>query len=161
VSTDPTNDKPLTNVVIQQVVIRREGSAAQAFDINAQNLPLVSNIPLSIQQGSGHVSLMFSNQINADNRFYATTNLSTWTNTSLGIEVSSPTTNSVTVIMDSPQKFFQLAQIRYPGSTFAPKDVLGRTLKLVFSNNQGTNTVVFDNAGGGTYSFPTVGSGTV
>ena len=47
VATD-SNDKPLTNVVIQSVGIRRVGTAAQAFDINAQNLPGVTNHELSI-----------------------------------------------------------------------------------------------------------------
>src|SRR5262249_24523235 len=32
------NDKPLTNVVIQHVAIRRVGTAASAFNINAQSL---------------------------------------------------------------------------------------------------------------------------
>lgn len=160
VATD-ANDKPLTNVVIQQVSIRRVGDAAQAFDVNAYSLPLVTNIPLSIAGGSQQVSLTFSNRIYADNRLYSATNLSSWTLNSLGIETTAPTSNSVQVITDSPQKFFRFAQVQYLSSTFAPKDILGRTLTMVFSAGQGTNTIVFNSTGGGTYNFPGVNSGSV
>src|SRR5262245_45578216 len=58
VATD-ANDKPLTNVVMQQVAIRRVGAAAQAFDVNAQGLPLVTNLSLKIANSPGQVALTF------------------------------------------------------------------------------------------------------
>lgn len=42
VATNPFNDRPLTDVLIQSVVIRRVGTAAQDFDIHAQGLPVCS-----------------------------------------------------------------------------------------------------------------------
>jgi peptidyl-prolyl cis-trans isomerase A (cyclophilin A) len=160
VATD-SNDKPLTNVVMQNVVIRRVGTAAQAFDINAQGLPMVTNLSLGIAGGSGTVSLTFSNRAYVDNQLFTSTNLIAWTNSSLGIEVGAPATNTVHMIIDSPQKFFRFAQVQYPATTFAPKDVLGRTLIMAFSSGLGTNTIVFNSSGAGTYSFPGVNSGTV
>jgi peptidyl-prolyl cis-trans isomerase A (cyclophilin A) len=159
VATD-SNDKPLTNVVIQQVTIRRVGAAAEAFDINAQALPIVTNTPLNLAPSTSSLSVTFSNRLYADNRWYSSTNLSEWTSNSLGIEISTPATNSLQVATDAPQKFFRLAQILYPSSTFAPKNVLGRTLTMVFTG-VGTNTIVFDTNGGGTYNFTSVGSGSV
>ena len=159
VATD-SNNKPLTNVVIQHVEIRRVGTAAQAFDIEAQGLPLVTNSPVVMAPDPTNFTLRFSNQLYADNRFYSSTNLATWTANSLGIELATPSSNLVQVVADAPQKFFRFAQVQYASSTFAPKDVLGRTLSMVF-NGAGTNTVVFDAAGGGSYTFPGVGSGTV
>jgi peptidyl-prolyl cis-trans isomerase A (cyclophilin A) len=160
VATD-SNDKPLTNVVIQQVAIRRIGAAAEAFDINAEGLPIVTNLPTKIVESSGFVSLTFNNRAYADNRWYGSTNLNSWVANSLGIEVATPTTNVLKVPIDSPQRFFRFAQIQYPATTFAPKDVLGRTLTLSFADNLGTNTIVFNSTGGGTYSFPGLNSGTV
>lgn len=160
VKTD-SSDKPLTNVVMQHVTIRREGDAAQAFDINAQGLPVVTNLPVAIFQGSTNITLTFSNRINTDNRWYSSTNLRSWTEHSYGIEIATPTSNTVQVATDTPQKFFRMAQIQYPSATLTPKDVLGRTLRLVFANPQATNTVVFNSSGGGTYNFPEVNSGTV
>lgn len=159
VATDK-NDKPLTKVVIQQVSIRRVGTAAEGFDIHAQNLPTVTNIPVRLGAISNQFSLSFSNKLFSDNLWYASTNLVAWSSNHLGLELSVPTSNSVPLTIDAPHKFFRVAQIQYPSSTFAPKDVLGRTVTLVFPG-AGTNKVVFNQTGGGTYSFPGVGSGTV
>jgi len=160
VKTD-SSDKPLTNIVMQHVEIRRLGDAAQAFDINAQGLPVVTNLPVAIVQGPTNVTLSFSNQINTDNRWYSSTNLRSWTQHTYGIEIATPTSNTVQVATDSPQKFFRMAQIQYPSSTITPKNVFGRTLRLVFASPQGTNTVVFNSSGGGTYNFPGVDSSTL
>jgi hypothetical protein len=158
VKTD-SSDKPLSNVFIQHVEIRRVGDAAQAFDINSQKLPIVTNVPVSLVLGSTNVSLIFSNQINTDNRWYSSTNLRSWTAHNLGIEGATPASNSVHAATDSPQKFFRMARIQYPSSTAAPKDVLGRTLRMVFASPAGTNTIIFNSSGGGTYNFPGVGTG--
>jgi peptidyl-prolyl cis-trans isomerase A (cyclophilin A) len=154
VATD-ANNKPLTNVVIQHLSIRRVGTAAEAFDINAHGLPLVTNIPVALKLGSQQASLTFSNRLYADNRWYWTTNLSTWNASELGIEVSGPGSNSVLVAMDSPQKFFRFAQVQYASSTFAPQNVYGKTLVLNFAQGRGTHTIVFDQSGGGTYKIVT------
>ena len=94
VATD-ANDKPLTNVVIQQVNIRRVGTAAQAFDIHAQGLPVVTNLFLRITNRTSQVSLTFTNRQFADNRLYSSTNLSAWTEELLGIESATPDTNTL------------------------------------------------------------------
>ena len=149
------NSKPLTNVVIQNVLIRRVGSAAQAFDINAQNLPQVTNLPLKIANSSGQISLAFSNRLYADNRLYNSTNLAGWSPQMLGIEISSPVTNTIYRAVDRPFRFFSIAQVQYPSSTFAPKTLLARRVILNFNGGAGTITNNFDGAGGGTYSYHT------
>lgn len=160
VATD-SNNKPKTNVSIQKVVIRRVGDAALAFDINAQGLPTVTNIPMNIQAGAGTVELTFSNRPYADTRWYSSTNLNSWTANKFGIEVAAPSSNSVSLAADAPAKFFRAAQVQYPASTLAPKNVLGRKLTMAFSAGLGTNTILFDASGGGTYNLPGTGPGTV
>lgn len=159
VATD-ASDKPLTNAVIEQVSIRQVGTAAQGFDLEAYGLPLVTNVPLELRETGQQFSLAFSNRLYADNRWYVATNLNQWTPNELGIEVTPPNSNTVQVAMDAPAKFFRFAQVQYASSTFAPKDVLGKTLVLELSSSQ-TNTIVFDTNGGGTYNLPGLGSGTV
>jgi peptidyl-prolyl cis-trans isomerase A (cyclophilin A) len=156
-----SNDKPVTNVVIRQVAIRRVGTAAQAFDINAHGLPIVRNLPIQIGQSNGTLSLVFPNSAYADNRLYSSTNLSFWSGSSLGIEVTLPTSNTVPIVVDSSEKFYQFAQVQYASSTYAPKNVFGRTLTMAFAAGQGTNTIVFNSSGGGTYTFAGVNSGTL
>jgi hypothetical protein len=59
--------------VLQSVVIRRVGAAADAFDINAQGLPVVTSQPLSIGRFSSNlVSLTFSNRIYTENFVFTT-----------------------------------------------------------------------------------------
>jgi peptidyl-prolyl cis-trans isomerase A (cyclophilin A) len=159
VKTD-SKDKPLTNVYIQQVTIRRVGAAALAFDIDAQGVPIVTNLSVELTSTSTNVSLVFSNRVNSDSRWYSSTNLQAWTENQVGIDLTPPATTTVPVAIDVPDKFFRMAQVQYPASTRAPKTLAGRTLVTTFSSGQ-TNTIVFNNTGGGTYNLPGTGTGTV
>jgi peptidyl-prolyl cis-trans isomerase A (cyclophilin A) len=155
------NNKPLTNVVIQHVAIRRVGTAANAFDINAQSLPVVTNLPLKIAKGPGKVSLTFSNRLYADNRLYTGTNLANgFSPLTLGIETTTGFTNTYVRFIDSPQRFFSLAQVQYASSTFAPKSLFGRIMTLNISG-AGPLTITFDSSGRGAYTFPPYPSGSV
>ena len=161
VATD-SNNKPLTNVVIQSVTIRRVGTTAQAFDIQAQNLPVVTNLTLNIARGSTNVTLTYSNRLYADNRLYSSTNLTQWTGASLGIEITTPVSNAVQHTAIAPKEFFRLAQVQYAASTLAPKNLLGRTLTLTFSaGGPGVITNVFNSSGGGTYTWSMGAGGTI
>ncbi len=157
------NDKPLTDVVIQQVNIRRVGIAAQAFNINAQGLPIVTNLPLKIAATASQVILTFTNRQYADNQLYSVTNLGgAWTSEALGIEITTPVSNSVQRAKDAPRCFYSMAQVQYASSTFAPKTLYGRTLALTLTTGgSGTITITFDGVGGGTFIFPPSPGGNV
>jgi len=160
IATD-SNDKPLTNAIIQKVNIRRVGAAALAFNVNGHGLPIVTNIPLHISTTSTQVSLGLDNRLNADNRLYSSTNLSGWTAQELGIETTTQFTNNVSRPIDAEQQYFRLAQIQYASSTFAPKNVMERGVKLNFANGLGTISIAFNSAGTGSYTYSLGGSGTV
>lgn len=159
VATD-ANDKPLTNVVLNSVAIRRVGAAAQAFDIHSQGLPDVTALTASIAQVGTNVSLTFSNQLNVDNRLYSTANLATWSGTKLGLETVLPVANSVTLPMSQNKQFFRMAQIQYPDVLYVPTNVLGATITFIFSDGLGTLVLSFDEVGTGTYEYDT-SSGTI
>ena len=152
VATD-ANDKPLTNVVLQSVVVRRVGAQAQAFDINAQGLPDVVPLNTAIARAGTNVSLAFSNQLNVDNRLYSTTNLTGWSGVTLGVETALPVTNSVTRPLFPGRQFFRMAQVQYPDALHTPEDVLGKTITLNFATGQGTLILHFDQSGTGTYEL--------
>jgi cyclophilin family peptidyl-prolyl cis-trans isomerase len=156
------NGKPLTNVYINTVNIRRVGTAANAFDINAQGLPLITNLNLRIGQVGTNVSLVFSNRLYADNRLYASSNLLEWAANELGIETASPVSNTNFQPILAPAEFFLAAQVQYASSTFAPKALFGKTLTMFYTSGViATNVIVFDNAGGGTYTMSGFTPGTV
>ena len=104
------NSKPLTNVYINMINIRRIGTAANAFDINAQGLPLVTNLNLAIALAGTNASLAFSNRLYADNRLYGSSNLVNWTAGLLGIETALPVSNTNMQNLLAPAQFFRAAQ---------------------------------------------------
>jgi peptidyl-prolyl cis-trans isomerase A (cyclophilin A) len=156
-----TGEKPLTNVVIHNIGIRRVGAAAQDFDIHAQHLPVVTDLPLQVARAGTNVHLNFFNRVYADNRVYSSTNLAHWTGSDLGIEVAVPTSNSVTRSGVAPAQFFRVAQIQYASSTFAPRNVLSRTMVLNFHGGSGIITINFDAVEGGSYTWSLGVPGTV
>jgi cyclophilin family peptidyl-prolyl cis-trans isomerase len=160
-ATTDGNDKPLTNVVVQSVNIRRIGTAANAFDISTNGLPLVTNLNLKIARAGANVSLTFSNRLYADNRLYSSSNLSSWTANQLGIETVAPVSNTNLESAGAPAQFFRAAQIQYPSSTLAPKNMLNRTLTLSFNAGVGTIVIAFDSSGGGAYTYSGGSPGTV
>jgi len=160
VATD-ANDKPLTNVTVNSVVIRRIGADALAFDITTNSLALVTNLTSYLGRSGTNVSLSFSNRLYADNRLYRSTNLVNWSGSSLGIEVAAGFSNSVSRSADLPEEFFRVAQVQYPPSLFVPRNVLGRTLTLAFAGGNGTFVIAFDGAGTGSYTWSGGNSGSV
>lgn len=144
---------PLTPVVIQQVQIRRVGAAAQSFDIKAQSLPVVSNVPLAISQVGTALQVEFPTTAYAQHWLNQSTALPTWTPSDLGIEPASPASGVQTVSSLLPHAFFSVARVQYPGSTHAPQTLSGRKLSLVFDEGVGTIVIQFDQAGGGTYTY--------
>src|SRR5208337_2725966 len=133
VATD-ANNQPLANVYINNIAIRRVGSAATAFDINAQGLPLVTNLNFNIAEAGTNVNLTFNNQLFADNRLYGSSNLVNWAANQLGIETAAPVSNTNLQSAAAPAQFFRGAQIQYATSTLAPKLWSAKTLTLFYTN---------------------------
>jgi hypothetical protein len=146
------DDKPLANVTLFSVGIRRVGAAAEDFDITAQNLPVVSGERLHIASEPGVVSLTFSNTLHTKNILATSTNLIGWTGTSLGVDVRAPATNSLRRVIASPAQFHALTQVRYPSSTFAPRTLRNRALTLSITGDRDLS-IQFDAASGGTYTY--------
>lgn len=154
------NSKPLTDVVVQTVGIRRVGAAAQNFDPNAQGVPVVHPGSLAIANGPNQVALTYTNHAYLDSRIYASSNLVNWSANLLGIEGVTPTGNQVYAAKNLPAGFYSLAQIQYASSTFAPKTLANRTLTMTFSG-AGPMTIVFNATSGGTYTYPPYSPGTI
>ncbi len=161
VATD-ANDKPLTNVVVNTVKIVTNGSAATAFNINAQGLPLVTNLNLKIAKVGTNVSLTYSNRLYAENRIYSSSNLVNWTPNLLGMDNSLPLVISNVQSIASSAQFFRGAQIQYASSTGPPRSWNGKTLTLFYiSGVSGTNIITFNSSGGGTYNYAANPQGTI
>ncbi len=148
------NSKPLTNIVVNAINIRRIGPAAVAFDIHTNGLPVVTNLTLSIAKSGTNISLSFSNRLYADTRIYASGYLTNWGWLGLGMDLTGVPTNSFTRGYTNNSQFFRAAQIQYPASTLAPKTLSGRVLTVVFTNGfTGTLIVTPNSSNGGSYTY--------
>lgn len=161
-----SNEVPLINVVLNTVVIRRVGVAAQSFDIHTNGLPVVTNLNLKIAVAASNISLSFSNQLYAHNRLHYSTNLNNWGSTDLGIELTAPFPTVANGTMEQSREFFRMSQVQYPASTLAPKRVANRTVVLNITAStagilSGTLTLAFNALGGGAYTFPPLQPGTI
>jgi len=160
-----TNERPKQAVVIHSIAIRRVGSAAQAFNIHAQNLPVVSGIAGKLDVVKGTKSdFLFSEPVSGSRIFTAfrSTDLQAWS--LLGQRFQDTQAGSISnLILDDaalPTAFYQLTSIHYPNS-FGPASTGGRTLSTVVNgeslqvnlNAAGTGGTVLW-SGNGYYPIP-------
>lgn len=148
-----SGDKPLTNVVVQNVAIRRVGTAAQSFNIHTCSLPAVASCPLRITVKTNTVTLQFTNSLNAGLFLRESTNLTAWTPSSLGVDILPPVTNRAQLTQGVAPRYYALTRVQYPSSTLAPRAVTNRNLTLFLNNGLGTITNRFNSTGGGTYNY--------
>lgn len=147
------NDRPLTNVVVQSIGIRRIGAAAEAFDIRAQGLPVLSNPSFSATVQGTNANLLIGRAPRVDTKLFTSTNLTTWTVQSLGLTLEEPLVGGITVAATNSSAFYRIAQAQYAEPTLAPPSIAGRTVTLQFSGNVGTITLQPNASGGGTYTY--------
>ena len=157
-----TNDRPNTPIVIQSITIRRVGTAANAFDIHAQGLPVVTQpkATLTVVKG-GTASVAFTPDLPPRTQFrlFRSTNLTTWSN--LG-QLYSPKDGEPVDRVDgietqAPEKAFdQFAAIGY-----AQDPMFSKPASATYSLNLGTQTrtYVFNAAGTGGNVTVTPGGG--
>lgn len=149
------NNKPLTNVTVNSIIIRRVGAAAVAFDIATNGLPVVTNLNVKISKVGANARLSFTNQINVENTLYQSATMSSWAASSLGFETSAAgVTNAIHLPASSPQRFFKMAQVKYSSTLFPPRSIAGRTLTIVFTNGaSGTLVATVNSSGSGNYTY--------
>jgi peptidyl-prolyl cis-trans isomerase A (cyclophilin A) len=165
-----TNDRPITPIVIQSITIRRVGAAANAFDIHAQGLPVVTQPKARITATKGGTaSVAFTPDLAPRTQFrvFRSTNLTAWA--SLG-QLYTPKDGEPVDRVDgietqAPEKaFYQFAAISYPQDPMFSKPALASySITLTTSSGTQTRSYVFNAAGtGGNVTItPSGGSPTV
>lgn len=150
------NDKPVTPVVMQNVVIRRVGTAAQAFDISAQGLPSVGGAGPNFVRSGASSLLQFPKSLYSEYTLFDSANLQTWNGSRIALYVTPPPNNDLDVSSSAvgPAHFYRVAEVAYPGPIYTPPSVAGNTLQLNFTVGiSGTLVLAFNNSGGGTSSY--------
>lgn len=158
VPTNPANDKPLTDVVIQSVGIRRVGTAAQNFNINAWGLPVCRWYQGGLDVNPG-VAVTWtpasSNPKGSEVFWFRSTDLVHWTKHSAGYVEPWESHQIINLGHTSAEKaFYQFPLVEYPNP--ATSVMNNRLLVLTLSPGallsfqfNGTGQ-----AGTGTYTTP-------
>lgn len=152
VETD-ANNRPNTPVVVTRVTVRREGPDAEAFDIDAQGLPVVVPGDLAITAMPGQVQLDFAGGLHVETFLRESGTLSQWSTGSLGIDLSTPALSQVTRPTEGEAGFFAASQVGYAESTRAPRNLHGRELVIHLPGGTDVLTIQFNADGGGDYLF--------
>ena len=143
--------RPVVDVVLSNVVIRRVGAAAEAFDVAAQGIPAPesapmavyrsgSNLAMEIQVASQTKPLMFSespDMRNWEHGRYMPASVDFYTNADQIL------TGSIPLASLGDKYFFHASHVRYPVSITAPASQRGRTFTFKWDDPDLTYSVTF------------------
>jgi len=161
INTTPTdaNSRPLTPVVIDSILIRRIGSAAEAFNIHAQLLPVCRPVPGKLAVKKNSTATFIANQPIADSSIFQgwrSDDLKTWQY--LGqIFYAQGALPYSDVILDNAiltRAFYHIAVTDYPMSF--PQNNAARTLNIVWDGGLQQLAYEFNPAGDGGIATYTV-----
>ena len=136
------NERPLSPVTLHEVVIRRVGSSALAFNEHAQPLPVVKPASGIMQvQRNTEAAFLFHSPPASGDRVAATasTDLVNWSphgSTLIGVPPLSGSPPFLRIPLDNatqPRRFYHISVSSHPNPT-APDDLAGQTLALDLGN---------------------------
>jgi len=155
-----SDDKPLTDVVINSITIRRVGAAAQIFDVNAQGIPEVKGLSLTVDHQGAVVMMNADQPTSSLTRFTSSEDLQNWQSYGdvyLDQDDTGESSVDISTAAAGKDKFFFLAsQVNYSASaTLWPRLLSGRTLSIIeplLASQLGTTWVfTFTSETAGTY----------
>jgi peptidyl-prolyl cis-trans isomerase A (cyclophilin A) len=164
-TTPSPEDKPVTPIVMDSVVI--SGPSYAGFDLNssALRLPHVSGTDLSITRNAAASSMnaIFNRKTKTEYFAYGSPNLSAWSQ--LGIILSMDAENAFQLNVESrtePSYFLKMAPVDYGQIPDAPPDLnsSGKTLRIIFAPGDFLE-ISPDGTGGGTWVDTDYRSGTL
>jgi peptidyl-prolyl cis-trans isomerase A (cyclophilin A) len=131
-------DKPLVDVVIEKIAIRREDTAAENFDEHAQGLPDVSAPTVTIDHGGATVGLTVDTPSSSLTKYSSSFDLSAWQEGEGVYRDDTDTALSsidISALSSGQEKlFFNVSQVTYDASLVLwPRELTGRTLTIVDS----------------------------
>jgi cyclophilin family peptidyl-prolyl cis-trans isomerase len=150
------SNRPLADVVILHVAIRRVGESAAAFNITNPALARMAPLSMGTSNTSNGPALIFSREQYCGYQFYSSSNLLSWTGENLGYEIAPPTTTGLVLGARTAGKntqFFTVTRIQYPTNAFMPWTLQNRSMQLAFNSGLGSLQLSFTNTTTGTYVY--------
>lgn len=122
-------NRPVEDVYLHAVAIRRVGEDAEFFNIASQGVPVVESGPMRHYAAGTNQILEFEIASQTEMTFRESTNLQVWENVEWGL-YDGPTYLWTTVVSRAvlgDAYFFHLSRIRYPTPITSPASVRSRT----------------------------------
>ena len=160
-----SNDRPLTPVTINKVTIRRVGTAAEAFDIDAQGLPDVTALGHRIDLNTNNIpQIHFDRAANREiQAFCSVDQFLTWSNYLSEIFFDFPPTEPLVLHVDHSNHtsaVYRGGATQYPGdSIHAPATLSNRTITATLSSGAVIVVAVDGTGEGGTVTINGTGPG--
>lgn len=132
------NDRPLSDIHLDRVTIRRVGADAEAFDIHAQGVPRVDNVPLHLDFSTNGLAVTLDIPAYSETMFRWNTDLArqgwgAWEPTDLGYFTNA---FSAPLALASPpaRLFVHASSVIYPIPWTTPETHRGRTFAFHWTN---------------------------
>lgn len=157
------NNRPLTDILIDSVLISGPGLASFSPHDPAHGLPQVSGPQMALRpQPDGRVFIDFPATPKREYMLYSSGNLSTWERdyTVLNQTADEMVTLEVTDLLFPRQSFFTLPIIDYSHVPVLPQNIFAAGSQMILNANGGTLTLTFNGTGGGTWQFEPTSGGT-
>lgn len=125
------NNRPLADLVLDRVLVRRVGADAEAFDIHAQGLPRVDNLPIALSPAAaGGMVVSLELPAQSETMFRCTGDLrrrgwGAWRAEDWGYRGAAETTNLA--FGDAACGFFHASSVLYPDVWTMPDGIRGRS----------------------------------
>jgi cyclophilin family peptidyl-prolyl cis-trans isomerase len=161
--TPVTGSTPVQDLVINKISIRRIGDDANAFDIHAQGVPILSEprVTLTIDNGSvggDRAELVYVKPALSQIDVLQSDDMQTWKNmeTTFYANTSTSSDDISEVLAAKDAQFFRLIQVDYSQSPHAwgPASIANGTLKLGFDAIFDIDVIADTTGADGTWSRP-------
>lgn len=123
-------ERPVEDIVLSNVVIRRVGAAAEAFNIASQGVPVVESGPMALQRSGTNELLRIEIGEQTEMLFRETSDLQLWETSDWGFNTGATIiwTSTVARAELGDTYFFHMSRIGYPVPITSPADVRAKTV---------------------------------
>ena len=141
-------ERPVADVVLSNVVIRRVGAAATNFNIASQGVPIVESGPMRNYTSGSNEILEVEMASQSELMFRESTNLQSWESSDWGFYTNATgvLTGAVPRVALGDTYFFHASRIRYPTPITSPLDNRGRYFTFWWNTSPSVKYEVVFNA---------------
>ncbi|MDA7887937.1 peptidylprolyl isomerase [Akkermansiaceae bacterium] len=129
------NFRPIDEVSVVTVTIRRVGPEANAFDVTMQGLPEVAQIGVGIESSESGVNLVSDQPAGTTLEVFKSPNMVTWASESRHLDPASTPLSGYEVGVDQGKEFFRSALVTWPPEANFPSDLTGWSIAISAPSN--------------------------